>query len=160
MAYPQYDPLRHDPLSSQGRAQHRNLLVVISAIALMVELLTPTRLSALGVDIEADKRAVIRVGLAVVIAYLIVAARPCRPRVVVGCHGRLPKTLGGLDATGLKAKGAPRGAAGRSLPRRRHAPGRIHYLDTRRALLERRAWSPSRGRRRADLSPPRLRHSA
>ena len=68
--------------------------------------------------------------------------------------------LGGLDAAGLKAKGAPRGAAGRSLPRRRHAPGRIHYLVTRRALLERSSSEPCVTPAVLTFSHRALRHSA
>jgi len=72
MARDEFDHLRHDPLSQQGRAQHRNLLVV-SAIALAVELLHPTRISALGVAIEADKRDLLRLMLVCVVGYLVVA---------------------------------------------------------------------------------------
>lgn len=72
MARGEFDHLRHDPLSQQGRAQHRNLLVV-SAIALAVELLHPTRISALGVAIEADKRNLLRLMLVCVVGYLVVA---------------------------------------------------------------------------------------
>ena len=55
-------------LSEYGRAQHRNLFLAAS-IGILVELLSPTRLSAVGVNIEDTKRTVIHVLLILAIVY-------------------------------------------------------------------------------------------
>lgn len=47
--------LRQDHLSSYARAQHRNLLIAAS-VGLLFVILEPTKISALGVDIEGSER--------------------------------------------------------------------------------------------------------
>jgi hypothetical protein len=65
--------LAESPLSDQSRAQHRNLLLAGAVGILIAQLsLVPTRISALGVDLEASDRHGIRIALMVAIAYFLV----------------------------------------------------------------------------------------
>jgi hypothetical protein len=66
------EAMRGDPLSENGRAQHRNLLLV-STIGILVVLLNPTRISAVGIQIGEEKRSTIFVLLIIAIVYFAVA---------------------------------------------------------------------------------------
>ena len=68
------ESLRDDPLTPQARSQHRNVLLAASIAILVVQLnLVPTRISALGVDLETDDRRTIRVALLLAVIYFIVS---------------------------------------------------------------------------------------
>jgi hypothetical protein len=67
------DARKEDPLSSQARSQHRNLLLV-SAIAILVEMLDPPKISALGLNLNrADHRDTIRWALVAALIYFAVS---------------------------------------------------------------------------------------
>jgi hypothetical protein len=61
-------------LSDQSRAHHRNLLLAGSLSIVIAELnLVPTRISALGVDLESSDRHGIRVALLITVGYFLAA---------------------------------------------------------------------------------------
>jgi hypothetical protein len=66
--------LTQDPLSAQSRAQHRNVLLVGAVSILVAQLnLVPTRISALGVNLQSDDRHAIRIALLIVVFYFTVS---------------------------------------------------------------------------------------